>query len=94
MRPFWSDRRREAAFPEEEALRRQRRRLLRNALIRIAVLAFVIYHVLGEAGPWTAGALGLLFLCFELYEQQVRRLSRIGEEMKRIAEELRRRLVH
>jgi hypothetical protein len=77
-----------------EQTQKGKRRLLRNALIRIAALAVVIYKVLGEAGPWTAAAFALLFLCFELYERQVRALVEVGAQIQRLAGELKRRYLH
>ena len=50
-----------------------RRKAIRNGIFRFLVLAALLYQVLGEAGPWTAATLGMIYLAFELYELQARR---------------------
>ena len=84
--------RRPPITPEE--ILKQKRRLVRNAVIRLLIFAGLAYKVIGEAGPWTALCFALLFLAFELYERQARRQIEVGSDLRAIADTLKRRLFH
>jgi len=61
-----------AAGPAEE-LGISRKKAIRNGIVRFLILLVLLYQVLGEAGPWTAASIGLLYIAFELYEIQATR---------------------